>query len=88
LAIRYWTRGAGYWEDFTQSNPIAKGAAFQIVINVQLAGYTIGIDGKPTIQIQFDYDKMNDEPLILPPWSADHIFVSKMQQSAKKLLFK
>jgi hypothetical protein len=60
------------------SNPfIGNGVTFQIVINVQLAGYTIGIDGKPTIQKEIDYDKMNDEPLILPPWSADHIFVSK-----------
>jgi hypothetical protein len=80
LAIRYWTRGVAAWKNFKDEDdkeididtPIAKGAPFRIDIDILLAGYTIGIGEKTTIQID-----LNKDTSMLPPWSADHIFVSK-----------
>jgi hypothetical protein len=52
---------------------IAEGATFQIDIDILLTGYNIGIGETPTIHID-----TNGATTMLPPWSADHIFVRKM----------
>jgi hypothetical protein len=94
LVFRYWTRNkvpqkwVNFFEKEEEENekiidttPIAKGATFKIVINVLLTGYNINIDERPTIEIEMNIG------YILPPWSADHIFVRKIQQSITKKFF-